>query len=253
MKVSIITVVRNNEETIKDAIDSVLSQTYDNREYIIIDGASTDGTVEIIRSYGDKISKFVSESDKGIYEGMNKGLKEATGDIIGILNSDDFYANEQIIENIVKIMEESSVDSCYGDILYVDRSNLDKIVRVWKAGNFDRTKFRYGWMPPHPSFFCKRVIFEKYGYMNTDFPLAADYELMLRFLYKYNVSTVYIPEVIVKMRAGGTSRIGKYTIGAIRENYLAWKVNGLNYPVTMLFKPFSKIGQLFKRRFICLY
>jgi hypothetical protein len=140
-------------------------------------------------------------------------------------------------------MSENNVDSCYGDLVYIDRNNTDKVIRYWKSGQFRRERFEKGWMPPHPTFFVKRSIYGKYGYLNLEFPLAADYEIMLRFLYKYNISTTYIPRVLVKMRMGGTSKPGMYTLGAIKKNYQAWKVNGLKYPITLLLKPFSKIMQ----------
>jgi len=177
---------------------------------------------------------------------MNKGIRAATGDIVGILNSDDIYADEFVVENVVKTMSENNVDSCYGDLVYVDKDNTGKVIRYWKSGDFYKERFRKGWMPPHPAFFVKREIYEKYGYLNLDFPLAADYELMLRFLYRYGVSTTYIPRVLVKMRTGGTSNPGLYTAGAVMENYRAWKANGLKYPVTVLMKPLSKIFQFFK-------
>ena len=140
-------------------------------------------------------------------------------------------------------MFENNADSCYGDLVYVDRNDTNKIVRYWKAGNFYKERFKKGWMPPHPTFFVKKEVYERCGYLNLGFPLAADYEIMLRFLYKYEVSTIYIPKVLVKMRAGGTSKPGFYTAKAVLENYRAWKVNGLGYPITLLLKPFSKIMQ----------
>ncbi len=188
----------------------------------------------------------MSEPDRGIYDAMNKGFKLATGDIIGILNSDDIYADASVVESVVTALSENNADSCYGDLVYVDREDTNKVIRVWNAGNFNRERFEKGWMPPHPTFFVRREVYEKYGLLNLDFPLAADYELMLRFLYKYNVSTTHIPRVLVKMRMGGTSKPGMYTLGAIRENYQAWKFNGLKYPITLLLKPFSKIPQFFK-------
>jgi len=243
MKISIITVVYNGKNTIEDCLRSVRNQTYPSIEHIIIDGGSTDGTVEVIKRYEDRIVYWISEPDKGIYDAINKGIRESTGDIIGILHSDDFYTDENVINDVVKAISANKVDSCYGDIIYVDRKDTNKVTRYWRAGEYDREKFRKGWMPPHPTFFCKRSIYEKYGLLNLDFPLAADYELMLRFLYKYQVSATYIPRILVKMRTHGTSRPGKYTLGAIIENYRAWKVNNLEYPFTMLLKPFLKTFQ----------
>lgn len=205
MKISIITVVWNNEKTIKDAIDSVLSQTYKNIEYIIVDGLSTDGTIEIIQSYGDKISKFISEKDKGIYDAMNKGISLSSGDIIGILNSDDIYFDNSIIEKVVNKFQETNVDSIFGDLYYVNQNNLNKIVRYWKSSNFIQNSFKKGWHPAHPTFFVKKEIYNKYGLFDLNMKVSADFELMLRFLEKNKVSTAYLPKVLVKMRVGGES------------------------------------------------
>ena len=205
MKISIITVVRNNQETIKDAIDSVLSQTYQNIEYIIIDGASIDGTVKIVQSYGDKITKFVSESDKGLYDAMNKGIVLATGNVIGILNSDDLYVDEFVIEKVVKKFSKDQVDSIYADLVYVKSGNLDKTVRYYDSSKFDLLKFAYGWMPAHPTFFVKKEIYEKYGVFRTDLKVAADFDMLIRFLYTHKISYSYMQDVLVKMRIGGVS------------------------------------------------
>jgi glycosyltransferase involved in cell wall biosynthesis len=205
MKISIITVVWNNKETIRDAIDSVLNQTYKNIEYIIIDGASTDGTVEIVQSYGDKINKFVSEPDKGLYDAMNKGIKLATGDIVGILNSDDFYIDDKVIEKVIKEFEDKKVDSIYADLVFVKPENLDKTVRYYDSSHFNPSKFAYGWMPAHPTFFVKKEIYDKYGVFRTDLKIGADFDILARFLYTHKISYSYMPEVLVKMRIGGVS------------------------------------------------
>jgi glycosyltransferase involved in cell wall biosynthesis len=197
--------VWNNASTIKDAIDSVLSQTYKNIEYIVVDGASTDGTVEVIQSYGDKITKFISEKDKGLYDAMNKGIRLATGDVVGILNSDDFYIDEFVCERVVKEFEVKGVDSVYADLVFVKPENLDKIVRYYDSSHFNPSKFAYGWMPAHPTFFVKKEIYEKYGVFRTDLIVAADFDLLARFLYKEKISYSYMKEVLVKMRIGGVS------------------------------------------------
>ena len=244
MKVSILTVTYNSSETLEACFRSIHNQSHPHIEHIIIDGGSTDGTVEIVKKHNDKIASWISEPDHGLYDAMNKGIKAADGDIIGILNSDDIYADNSVIENVARTITENNVDSCYGDLVYVERKDTAKIKRQWKAGGYKREKFKKGWMPPHPTFFCKKSVYEKLGMLNLDFPLAADYELMLRFLYKHRVSTAYIPKVLVKMRNGGTSRPGLYTVKAIKENYKAWKINGLNPSLlTFLLKPLSKITQ----------
>lgn len=250
MKVSIVTAVFNGADTIEDSMRSTCGQTYTNIEHIVIDGGSTDGTLDIIRKYRHKIAKLVSEPDNGIYGAMNKGIRNATGDIIGILNSDDLYVDENVIGDVVNAISENNVDSCYGDLLYVERKDTNEIVRVWNSGVYDRESFRKGWMPPHPTFFVKRSIYEKYGFFNTDFRIAADYELMLRFLYRYNVSTAYIPRVLVKMRTGGKSRPDVIRVAKnMIENYRAWKVNGLKpNPTTFVLKPLSKAVQYIKAK-----
>jgi len=204
-KISIITVVRNNKKTIKDAIDSVLGQTYVNIEYIIVDGASSDGTLEIVQSYGDKISKFISEKDNGIYDAMNKGLKLATGDIVGILNSDDFYMRDDVIEKVVRVFTQKNVESVFADLVYVKPDNLDKIVRYYDSSKCLPKNFKKAMYPAHPTFFVKRGIYEKYGYFKIDYKIAADFDLMARFLYTHKISYAYLPEPIIKMRIGGAS------------------------------------------------
>ncbi|WP_331774328.1 glycosyltransferase family 2 protein [Sulfurospirillum sp. 1612] len=244
MKISIITVVWNNKNTIQDAIDSVLNQTYKDIEYIVIDGASTDGTVEIIQSYGDRISKFVSESDKGLYDAMNKGIALATGDAIGILNSDDFYTDEFVIEKIAKEFESKHVDSVFADLVYVKPDDVNKVVRYYDSSYFTPSKFAYGWMPAHPTFFVKRKYYRKYGVFKTDYKIAADYEILTRFLAKYSISYSYLKEPIIKMRIGGISTQGlksnyilnKEIIRACKENniYTNWFMVLSKYPRKIL-------------------
>lgn len=205
MKISIITVVWNNAKTIKDAIDSVINQTYKDIEYIIIDGASSDGTVEVVQSYGDKISKFISEPDKGLYDAMNKGITLATGDIVGILNSDDFYIDEFVIEKVVKEFEFMHVDSVFADLVFVKPDDLDKVVRYYDSSACFPEKFQYALYPAHPTFFVKRWVYEKYGLFKTDYKIAADFDIMARFLYTNKISFSYIKEPIIKMRVGGVS------------------------------------------------
>ena len=248
MNLSIITAVRNGAETLRGCIESVQKQTIP-AEHIIIDGASTDGTFDVIAQYRSSIAKVISEPDKGIYYALNKGLRLASGDVIGLLHGDDLYAHARVLESVVKPFEEQNVDSCYGDLLYVDKNDTDKIIRYWKASEYHHGKFKYGWMPPHPTFFVRREIYEKYGYFNTDFRIAADYELMLRFLEKHKISTYYIPEVLIKMRLGGASnRSLKNMWIKSSEDYKAWKVNNLNGGLyTILLKNFSKIPQFFIR------
>ena len=238
MKISIITVVWNNQETIRDAIESVLSQTYKDIEYIIVDGESIDGTVEIVQSYGDKISKFISEPDNGLYDAMNKGISLATGDVVGILNSDDFYIDEFVIEKVIEVFKEHKVDSCFADLVYVHPNNLEKVVRHYDSSAFNPQKFAYGWMPAHPTFFVKREVYEKYGLFKTDYIIAADYELLVRFLYKHEVSYYYLKKVITKMRTGGISTSGVKSNWILNKEIVrACAENGLN---TNMLKVLSK-------------
>jgi len=248
LKVSVITAVFNGAKTIQDCIKSVSGQIYPNIEHIIIDGGSTDGTLEVIKRYTEKRVNIVSEPDNGIYDALNKGIRQASGEVIGLLYSDDFYAHDRVIEKVADIFMKYNIDSCYGDLQYVDKNNPDKVIRYWKSSQYRHGKFKYGWMPPHSTFFVKKEIYNKYGYFNTNFKIAADYELMLRFLEKHKISTYYTPEVFIKMRIGGTSnRNIKNLIIKSNEDYRAWKVNNLNGGFyTILLKNLSKIPQFFK-------
>ncbi len=248
LRVSIITVVYNGRDHIESAIQSVVSQTYKNIEHIIVDGGSTDGTQDVIKEYGDKIAKFVSEKDNGLYDAMNKGIKLATGDIIGTLNADDFYADSNSIERVVEAMEREHADALWGDLVYVKAGDESKMTRVWKSGSYEPGKFQKGWMPPHPAFFVRKYIYDRFGLFRADFKIAADYELMLRFLEKNKVKGMYLPGVLVKMRTGGKTGKGILNIKNIirykLEDYRAWQVNDLPVSLSIFFtKSFSKIGQ----------
>lgn len=250
MKVSIITVAYNSAKTIEDTIQSVIGQTYPEIEYIIIDGNSKDETLKIAEKYRSNISKIVSEKDRGIYDAMNKGVKLATGDVVGILNSDDFYISSSVIEEVVKKIKETNADCVWGDLVYVDQKNTGKITRYWQGGEYSVGKFKKGWHPPHPAFFVKKVVYEKYGIFREDLGISADYELMLRFLEKYKISSAYIPKVLVKMRDGGSSnwRNIKSVIKGNLQSYKAWKINGLPAsPMIVLRKPLGKARQILKK------
>ncbi len=238
-KVSIITVCFNNCKFIPFAIESVLGQTYANIEYIVIDGGSTDGTVEIIKSYGNKINRFISEPDKGIYDAMNKGLKLASGNIIGLLNSDDLFIDDQVISTVVDKFNQSSCDVLFGDLYYVNADKPEKIIRKWQTGDYVANSFKKGWHPPHPTFYVSKHIYDKYGYFDLEFKLAADFELMLRFLEKYQVKSIYIPKPLVRMRIGGaTSKNLRNIINQNIECYKAFRKNGI--AVSQLY-PFYRI------------
>ncbi|PRY15741.1 glycosyltransferase involved in cell wall biosynthesis [Pontibacter ummariensis] len=247
MKVTIITIVFNNRETIADTIESVLGQTYPDIEYIVVDGLSTDGTVQTIKGYGNRIAKFISEEDGGLYDALNKGIRMATGDVIGFLHSDDIFYSKEAITAVAEAFKAASSDCVYADLVYVDREKPDKIVRNWKSGIYKRKSFVYGWMPPHPTFYVKREVYERLGLYDTAFKSAADYELMLRYLYRHGISTAYLPAYLVRMRVGGKSNSTlKNRIRANNEDYNAWLVNGLRPRFyTRYLKPLRKLTQFF--------
>lgn len=248
MKISIITIAYNSEDTIEDTILSVINQTYKNIEYIIVDGGSTDKTIEIIEKYKENIQTFISEPDKGIYDAMNKGIRLATGELIGILNSDDFYANKNVIKNIAEHIKEN--DSIYADLVYVDRKDTDKVIRYWKSGEYKKNAFLKGWMPPHPTFFLKKAIYEQYGTYNLSLKSAADYELMLRVLHKEKITTIYYPEIITKMRVGGQSNASiSNRLKANKEDRKAWDINNIDPKFYSLYlKPLRKVSQFIRKK-----
>jgi len=248
-KISIITVSFNSAKTIKETIESILIQDYNNIEYIIIDGGSSDETIDIVKSYSEKISYFISEKDNGIYDAMNKGIKAATGDIVGILNSDDFYPNSFVLSNVAKSFKKYNCDAVYGDLVYVKEKDTTQIKRYWQAGNYNTSKIKNGWMLPHPTFFVKKVMYDRYGLYNTDLKSAADYEMILKLLYKENISVQYIPMILVKMRMGGASNSTFLNrIRANKEDGLAWTKNQLNKPMFVrIKKPLQKVIQFFKK------
>ena len=248
-KISIITVSFNSAKTIKETIESILIQDYNNIEYIIIDGGSSDETIDIVKSYSEKISYVISEKDNGIYDAMNKGIKAATGDIVGILNSDDFYPNSFVLSNVAKSFKKYNCDAVYGDLVYVKEKDTTQIKRYWQAGNYNTSKIKNGWMLPHPTFFVKKVMYDRYGLYNTDLKSAADYEMILKLLYKENISVHYIPMILVKMRMGGASNSTFLNrIRANKEDGLAWTKNQLNKPMFVrIKKPLQKVIQFFKK------
>lgn len=248
MKISVITIAYNSGHSIRDAIDSVLSQTHPDVEYIIVDGKSKDNTVEIVKSYGDRITRFVSEPDKGIYDALNKGIGMATGEVIGFMHSDDLFANEHILSKVAALFENNKTDSIYGDLEYVYKEDTNKVLRYWKSGIFSLRNLKLGWMPPHPTFYVKRSVYEKYGAFNTDYRIAADYDTMLRFLGKYRITTNYLPEVMVKMRVGGASnRSLKNIIQKSKEDFKAIRDNEFGNVFTLAFKNLRKITQFINK------
>lgn len=246
MKISLVTVSFNSGKTIGETIESVLEQTYKNVEYIIVDGASTDNTLEVVKQYNGQISKIICEPDYGIYDAMNKGIRAATGDVIGFLNADDVYAGNYVLERVARAFsEDESVDSVYGDLCYVSEDDPNDIVRFWRAGEFNEKSFLNGWMPPHPTFFVRKSVLEKYGLFDPTFRFAGDYELILRLLYKHRISAKYLRFLMVKMRIGGAgNRWMENRLIANLEDRLAWKKNKLRpRPYTTILKPLRKVLQ----------
>lgn len=245
MKVSIITVTYNSAATLEDTIKSVLKQDYDELEYIIIDGGSSDSTMEIVNKYKSNISVIVSEPDNGLYDAINKGIKLATGDVIGILHSDDFYIYNSVISDYVKTFKEKKCEAVYSDLYYVETNDTDKIKRKWKSGEYQAGAFLKGWMPPHPTFFVKKKMYEYHELYNTSFKTAADYELMLRFIHVNEIKVAYLPKFTVKMRMGGASNASvKNRVNANLEDRRAWEINKVKPKwYTLYLKPLRKLKQ----------
>jgi len=245
---SVITAVYNGDDVIEEALRSSLSQTYEHVERIIIDGASIDGTKQILDRYAHRIDRIVSEPDQGIYDALNKGIGCATGDVIGFLHADDVYADSGVLARVAAAFADPEVDAVYGDLVYVRRNNPSQTLRYWKAGEYSPEKLKHGWMPPHPAFFVRRRFYEELGGFDLSYRIAADYDCMLRFLSRGALRCMYIPEVLVKMRAGGASN---RSLGNIlrksSEDYRALKANGVGGIFALLRKNLGKLGQFVRR------
>lgn len=231
MTISIITATYNSGQTLTDTLESVLRQSYTDIDYVIVDGGSKDNTLDIIRRYELRFEgrmRWISEPDKGIYDAMNKGIRMATGDIVGLLNSDDFYTSNDVLEHVAKALSDSNVDAIYGDIHYVNDDDLTHCVRYYSSRVFSRGLMRLGFMPAHPSFYCRRTIYEKYGLFDTSLRVAADFENLLRLIFVNRIRTKYIPEDFVTMRTGGASSPGMVSHKRIlKEHMVAYKQNGV--------------------------
>lgn len=246
-KISVITAVYNNVSTIEDTILSVISQTYPDVEHIIIDGASTDGTMDVVRRYMEKIAVVRSEPDGGIYDAMNRGLALATGDIIGFLNGDDVYATPRALEEVARTIETRKVDACYGDLIYVDRIEVRKVVRYWQSQAYRDGLFEKGWMPAHPTFYVKKWVYEKYGGYDLAYRRQSDFELTMRFLAIHKITSAYIPKVLVRMRSGGVSQEMMHILEGNIEAYRACRKYSLNItPFFIVQKILSRIPQFFR-------
>jgi glycosyltransferase len=246
-KFSIITPVFNGAKTISGALKSTSEQSYENIEHIIIDGASTDGTIDIIKNHKSEKMKIISEPDNGIYDALNKGIKLASGDIVGILHSDDLYANKDVIHKISEHFSDNSIDGIYTDLVYVDKNDTDKIFRYWKSCEFYPKLLKKGWMPPHPTVFLRKSAYEKFGQFDTSYKIAADYDFMLR-IFSSGVNLKYLPLVSYKMRIGGVSnRSISHILRKSNEDLKALKKHSIGGIGTLLSKNYSKTGQLVRK------
>lgn len=243
MKISVITIVYNARDTIKRCIESVISQDHNNIEYIIIDGGSTDGSLQIINQYKSHIKVLVSEPDQGIYDAMNKGIRLATGEIVGMLNADDFFVDQEVISTITQAFSNSDAGIVYGDLDYINSTG--KIIRKWRSHTCGKNSFQWGFMPPHPTFYCKRDLFEKYGFYSLEYGSAADYEFMARLMHKCQIRSLHLNKVMVKMQVGGVSngnlinrvKAWSFDLKAMRENNVFLPV------AAIVLKPLRKIFQ----------
>ena len=243
LKLSLVTVVYNAQDTIRQCIQSVISQNYPNLEYIIIDGGSTDNTLSIIREYHDHIHVLVSEPDQGIYDAMNKGIRLATGDVVGMLNADDQFAGDDVLQSVAGIFTQQDTEIVYGDLDIMDQHR--RVIRKWRSGQYNRNAFKLGFMPPHPTFYCRRNLFDQFGFYSLDHGSAADYELMLRLMYRHGVRSYHLKQVMVNMRTGGiSSKNWKNRLKAWQYDLLAMRQNKLPFPIlTLVLKPLRKILQ----------
>jgi glycosyltransferase involved in cell wall biosynthesis len=247
--ISIITVCFNSASTIEGTILSVANQKYPHKEHVIIDGASSDGTMSVVERYAH-ILRAVSEPDHGIYDAMNKGIAMASGEILGILNADDFYANETVLDQVASVFADATVDACYADLVYVDQKNTNHVTRYWQSKPFQHGLFEKGWMPAHPTFFVRRKIYEQFGGFDLEFPRQADFELTMRFLEVHNIKAVYVPNIWVNMRIGGVSNNSvRGVLEGNIEAYRACKKNGLRVSMLpfIVRKMLSRVPQFFKR------
>ncbi len=247
MKVTLITVCRNVASVITETLDSILEQEHKDLEVIVIDGASTDGTMEILEGYRSRLAALVSEPDKGIYDAMNKGLQRATGDVIGFVNAGDLLMTPSVIHQVVETFKRTNAEAVYGDIIMVDEADISQVKRLWKSGTYHRSNFNRGWMPPHVATFIRKGVYDRFGLFNIDLRIAADYEILFRFLYKHDIPTIHLPEVLVRFRLGGMSNGSvKHVLRANTEVRRSWKLNGFQAPPLLVTrKLWSKVMQFF--------
>ena len=249
LRISIVTAVRNRAATVAATMESVRAQTWRGVEHIVVDGASTDGTLSVLDRYRDSIAQLVSEPDRGVYDALNKGIRRASGDVVGFLHSDDEYASPQALARVAAAFEDPSVDAVYGDLVYVSQHNPHHVVRYWRAGAYSQPKLALGWMPPHPTFYVRRELYEQLGGFDTRYRIAADYDHMLRLLWRGGVRPAYVPEVLVRMRTGGVSNRSLFTmLQKSCEDFGALRQNQLGGVKALLLKNMSKLPQFVLRK-----
>lgn len=248
LKISVITAVYNGRDTVADSLDSTLAQTYLNVEVIVVDGGSTDGTVALLERYRSRVDTLVSERDNGIYDALNKGIRLSTGDVVGFLHADDVFASNDALTHIAAAFEDPSVDAVYGDLVYVRRDRLDQVVREWIAGSFTHADLKRGWMPPHPTLYVRRSVYERLGGFDLRYRIAADYDSIVRFLFVAGLKAAYVPRTLVRMRLGGISNRSLRTIvRKTREDYRIVCEHQLGNALTVLQKNCAKVSQLWRR------
>ena len=248
MKISVVTAVFNRQATIGDAIDSVRAQSWANVEHIIQDGGSSDGTLEPIRGYSSPNMSIASEPDTGIYDALNRGIRRATGDVIGLMHSDDLFAHNRVLEMVAAALENTDIDGTYGDVEYIAKDDASKVIRYWRSGEYHPRLLKRGWMPPHPTVYLRREVFDRLGLYDTSFEIAGDYDAMLRYLAKGGVKLAYIPEVMVKMRVGGeSSRSFERIVRKSAEDLRALRKNQVGGYQTLAAKNLSKVRQFIQK------
>ena len=248
MKITVITATWNSEKTISDTLSSLNGQTYQNIEYIIVDGNSSDNTLEVAKQKCPRVATIISEPDNGIYDALNKGINAATGDVVGFLHSDDLFAYPDAVKDMVDAFKLNDCDAVYADLEYVSRDDINNVVRLWESGEYSKAKLKNGWMPPHPTFYMKRELYQKYGLFDLSFRIAADYDSLLRYLWLNNMKMSYLPKVLIKMRVGGASNGSlKNIIQKTKEDIKALSNNGVPVVRAVIWKNLSKIPQFFIR------
>lgn len=248
IKISVVTAVHNSHKTVGQALDSVLTQSYPAVESIVIDGASTDGTLAVLEAYRSRLGVLISERDQGIYDALNKGIKRANGDVVGFLHADDVFENSEVLTKVAAGFEDPSIDAVYGDLVYVQHGDINQIIRYWKSDLYDDAALARGWMPPHPTFYVRRSVYERLGGFDTRYRIAADYDTVLRFLAVGKIRAAYIPEVLVRMRAGGISNRSLKTIARKSlEDMQVLQRNGVGGVLTLVRKNLRKVSQFWRR------